>query len=226
MFKQWLKNPEELNPKTGVLTPIKRKKVKDYLPAEIVNECMNGVCEIDAVKQKTKVDEQIEKQTYVIGYEDVYKSALDNYAQKKYDVAIRIMDSLSKANPNNALLHNDLALFYNQVGNYDEAIKHVYKIVYDIGDKSQYGAAQYNAGVAYERKGELDRALTNYALAFSNGNLDAKEAVSRVKRKMMRQKSKKTAFNTGIQNIKSQQKNQHKDANLFLNNEQNCKNYR
>ena len=207
LFKEWLKNPQQKDVKTGQLTLIKRPKVKDYLPAEILQECMNGICEIGAKPQRTKTDEQIDKQTYVIGYEDLYVSAISNYRSGNYDTAIEIMESLVKDNPQNALLHNDLALFYNKIGDYDKAIKHTKIVLDEIGDKSQYAAALYNQGVAYEHQGQLQQALSSYKLALANGNKDASGAISRVNRAISKQKSKKTAFDSGTMKLKQKYQN-------------------
>lgn len=207
LFKEWLKNPQQKDYKTGQLTPISRKKVKDYLPPDILQECMNGICEIGVKQKRIKTEEQVDKQTYVIGYEDLYASALSNYNQGNYEVAINIMEDLIKNNPENALLHNDLALFYNRIGNYDEAIKHTKKVLNEIGDKSQYGAALYNAGFAYEQQGLFEQSLQNYRLALANGNRAASKAVSRVSTKISKQTSKKMAFNNGVKTVKSKQWN-------------------
>lgn len=193
-FKQWLANPT-----------VTRQKVKDFLPADILQECIEGRCEIGVVQKKRERADQIEKKTYTIGYEDAYNTAIYNYKQKNYNAAIQILENLSETNPNNALLHNDLALMYNKTGQYQEAIKHAQFIVRQIGDKSQYGAAQYNAGYAYEQLGDLQKALQNYKLALSNGNDAAREAIKRVRKNIQKQKSKATAFNDGVLKIHEKQ---------------------
>lgn len=204
-FKQWLLNPMQLDVSTGKLIPITRKKVKDYLPDDILQECLNGRCEIGVVQHKTKHEEQIQKETYVIGYDDYYATAINAYKQGDYESAIKILESLSSDNPDNALLHNDLALMYNKIGEYDKAIRHAQIILHEIGDKSQYGAAQYNAGVAYENQGNLEKALKNYKLALANGNNAARDAIKRVNKKLKSQKT--IAFNDGIMKIKNKQGN-------------------
>lgn len=206
-FKNWLKHPKSLNVKTGKLTTISGKKVKDFIPKEILNTCAKGKCKIGAAVQKRKNKEKIERQTYTIGYEERYKIIMNYYENGNYSEAIKELEKLSAENPNNALLRNDLALMYNKTGGYDKAIKQVHVVLYEICDKSQYGAAQYNAGVAYENLGNLERALKNYRLSFTNGNIAAREAIKRVQQKLSKKQSKTIAFNEGILKIKNKQKN-------------------
>lgn len=207
-FKQWLKNPRQLDKGTGRLVPITRKKVKDFMPEDVLAECMKNKCEIGGHVQKRKNAEKIEKQTYAIGFEERYRGAISYYEKGDYDTAIKEVEKLSAENPNNALLHNNLALMYNKTNNYDKAIEHTHIILHKIGDKSQYAAAQYNAGIAYENLGELDRALKNYKLSLTNGNIAAREAIKRVQQKNSKQKSKKMAFDNGIMKIKEKQSKQ------------------
>ena len=91
---------------------------------------------------------------------------------------------------------------------YDDAIKHSQEIVKRIGDKSQYAAAQYNAGFAYEQKGDLQRALANYKLSVANGNRRVQSDITRVKNKMNnREKNKTVAFNDAASRVKLKSKN-------------------
>ena len=99
------------------------------------------------------------------------------------------------------LVHNDLAATYNKLGQYDDAVQQAREILHRIGDKSQYAAAQYNAGVAYEQLGDLRRALQNYELSVANGNKSVRDDVMRIRKKLKKQKI--TAFNYGADNIKS-----------------------
>ena len=207
-FKNWLKDPKTRAKRTGTESRIVRKKVKDFLPEDVLAQCMDGKCEIGIpLPKKNKETKIIEEKTYTIGYDDFYNSAMDKYQNGDYAGALDVLEKLALENPNNALLHNDLALIYNKVGQYDKAIEHAQIIVRKIGDKSQYGAAQYNAGVAYENKGDLHKALQNYRLAFANGNMAAKDAIKRINKKIGNKKSKTTAFHNGILKIKDKQKN-------------------
>ena len=115
--------------------------------------------------------------------------------------------------PDNALLRNDLAATYNKLGRYNDAIAQAREVVQRIGDKSQYGAAQYNAGFAYEQLGNLQKALANYKLALANGNRRVQKDITRVSEKLKRAGNKKVAFNSGIKQI--HQKNAKSDLLLY-----------
>nr|MBQ0091354.1 tetratricopeptide repeat protein [Candidatus Enterousia merdequi] len=219
-FKEWLKRPLYLDVKNDVLTVINRKTVSEFLPDYVLEECLTGCCEIGKKQKTHKQQETVEKKTYTIGYEDYYAAAIENYHQGNYEQAISILENLVASNPNNALLHNDLALMYNKIGEYNKAIEHAQKIVRQIGDKSQYGAAQYNAGVAYEKLGNLESALKNYKLALLNGNTVASGAIERVTKEMEKQKNKVVAFNNATQKLQNK-KDLAKILSKFSNNNKN-----
>ena len=170
------------------------KRVSDYMPDYALGACENGICELKPV-YKTPQEKRIEKETYVLSYEDLYANAIGEYKKHNYDAAYDLLQNLSNEYPNNALLHNDLAATCNHLGRYEEAIKHAGEIVHRIGDKSQYAAAQYNAGFAYEMLGQLDKALANYNLAVQNGNARVQTDVDRVQKKLKKNKSKAVSFN-------------------------------
>ena len=143
----------------------------------------------------------------MLNYETLYADAIDAYHAHDYETARELLENLSSQYPDNALLHNDLAATYNHLGLYDDAIKHAQEIVKRIGDKSQYAAAQYNAGFAYEQKGDLEKALANYKLAVANGNRRVQSDVTRVKNKINNNttsKSKTVAFNDAAGRIRTE----------------------
>ena len=106
--------------------------------------------------------------------------------------------------PDNALLRNDLAATYNHLERYEDAIAQVREIVWRIGDKTRYGAAQYNAGFAYEQMGDLEKACENYRLAVANGNQNAEDDLKRVMRAIKNKtKTKKVAFNDAAGRVES-----------------------
>ena len=122
-----------------------------------------------------------------------------------------------KKYPDNALLRNDLAATYNKLGRYNDAIAQAREVIQRIGDKSQYGAAQYNAGFAYEQMGKLQKALANYKLALANGNRRVQKDITRVSEKLKRAGNKKVAFNSGTNRVSSEIKQNHqKNANADL----------
>ena len=191
-FLAWLEHPVDEHG-----DPIGNwKHVRDYMPDYALDACENGICELKPV-YKTVKERSVEKETYVLSYEDLYANAIDEYKKHNYDVAYDLLQNLSNEYPNNALLHNDLAATCNHLKHYEEAIKHAKEILYRIGDKSQYAAAQYNAGFAYEMLGQLDKALANYNLAVQNGNTRVQSDVNRVQKKLNKNKSrsKSVSFN-------------------------------
>lgn len=202
-FKMWLNNPIDKNGR-----PIKHWKcVKDYLPADVLAYCEMGECEFGgkALVRQTNKQEKIEKSTYTLEYADAYEEALNCYKSGDYKKAEIKYKELISVHKDNALLYNDLAATYNKLGMYQEAINQAKEILHRIGDKSQYAAAQYNAGFAYEQIGDLEKALKNYELSVANGNLNVKKDVERIKEKM---KSKTLSFSDAMEivNKKSNEK--------------------
>ncbi len=194
VFRQWLQNPENGDGESLAHW----KKVKDFLPPDIVQICMSDKCEIgnkDFIVP-TVHQEKIEKETYVIGYDDMYTDAIASYEAGDFYSAAEKFKNMIDQYPDNALLRNDLAATYNNLGLYQEAIVQAREVVRRIGDKSQYGAAQYNAGFAYEQLGDYDKALANYKLALANGNRRVRQDITRVtEKKQGLHKGKKVAFN-------------------------------
>lgn len=219
-FNQWLENP--VDKKGNPLVGAKWKPVSDYLPDDIARQCFEGKCEIgkpvisfnalQGVVENQDIGQPAIK-TYVIGYEQLYADAIGSYKAGDYEAAAQKYQDMIKEYPDNALLRNDLAATYNKLGMYEEAIVQAREIVRRIGDKSQYGAALYNAGFAYEQLGNLEKALANYKLALANGNRRVQKDVTRVTEKMQGRGNKKVAFNSGTRQIR--QKNARKDLLLY-----------
>lgn len=219
LFREWLKNPVD---KKGA-SLASWKKVVDYLPEDVAIKCREGKC--NYVQSKTakfnlfrknneKVSQEknreIEKDTYVIGYENDYNDALDCFRKHSFEEAARKYEQMIQKYPENALLHNDLALTYINLERYDDAVKQADK-VFDIGDKSQYGAANYNIGLAFEKMGKIKKAIKYYQNAAANGNRNAGAAVNRLKK--VNEDRKKTAYHSGIQQL--HQKNAKHDVFLY-----------
>jgi tetratricopeptide (TPR) repeat protein len=204
------------------------KTAADWLPADVAQQCLAGKCEIGAPsvwdvvwqsdKQRNEA-KQVEVKTYVIGYDELYADAVGAYQAGKFDDAVKKYQNMIAQYPDNALLRNDLAATYNKLGKYNEAIKQASEVVQRIGDKSQYGAAQYNAGFAYEQLGNLQKALANYKLALANGNRGVQKDITRVSEKLKRVGNKKVAFNSGTKRVSSEIKQIHQKnakADLLL----------
>lgn len=177
-FKKWLLNP--VNAKGESLK--QWEKVGDFLPTDILAFCKEGKCEFNNknFKYKSSYQKLASVTTYTVGYDEEYKNAMSDFIKQDYKSAAIKFEKMIKKYPNNALLHNDLAATYNHLGRYNDAIEHARKILHTIGDKSQYGSAQYNAGFAYEQLGDFDRALKNYKLAAMNGNESVFKDIERV----------------------------------------------
>ena len=141
--------------------------------------------------------------TYTLGYDEQYKQAMASYLKKDYIDAAAQFEKMLIQYPNNALLHNDLAATYNHLGRYEDAIVQAREILHRIGDKSQYAAAQYNAGFAYEMLGDFKKALANYKLSVANGNITVNKDVDRINNIYS---DKTAAFFNAAKNIKKQPK--------------------
>ncbi len=218
-FHVWLANPVDKSGKIALVGDNWRP-VLDWLPKDVAQQCLEGKCEIGAPSMwdnvfksdsKKKEIEQVEIKTYVIGYDEWYADAVGAYRAGDYNGAVEKYQNMIAQYPDNALLRNDFAATYNKLGQYNEAIAQAREVVQRIGDKSQYGAAQYNAGFAYEQMGNLQKALANYKLALANGNRRVQKDITRVSEKS--KQAGKVAFNSGIKQV--HQKNAKKDLLLY-----------
>lgn len=220
-FHQWLANPVDKNGRSMA----GKLKISDVLPENIVQMCRSGQCNVgnitaiirpaEQVREEkadtvsTNIKMSVEESTYVIGYDQKYNMAVNAFRRGEYQEAAAQFETLVAEYPGNALLHNDLAATYNKLGRYDDSIEHARIILNEIGDKSQYAAAQYNAGFAYEKKGNLQKALANYKLALANGNRRVQKDITRVSRllkanqKGRGKKSSRTAYVNGAKKLEN-----------------------
>lgn len=224
-FYEWLENPVDKHGNSLAHW----KRTVDWLPEDVAKQCLAGKCEITAPniwnnafksKKKEKEAERIEIKTYVIGYDELYADAVATYRAGDFALAAQKYKIMIEKYPDNALLRNDLAATYNKLGKYEEAIAQAREVVRRIGDKSQYGAAQYNAGFAYEQLGNLQKALSNYKLALANGNRRVQKDITRVSEKLKQGGNKKIAFNFATNRMhyeikQKHQKNARKDLLLY-----------
>ena len=202
-FQEWIKNPVDQRGHSIASWT----RVRDVMPPEVVAQCLAQSDKLDTkVKKykKTKREKRIEKETYVLGYEELYAAAIAEYNQGNFEAAAQKYFDMVQKYPDNALLRNDLAATYNRLGRYEDAIVQAREIVKRIGDKSQYGAAQYNAGFAYEQLGDLEKARANYKLAVANGNARVKKDLERVTRALeSKTRTKKVAFDDAAGRVQS-----------------------
>lgn len=123
--------------------------------------------------------------SHSINYIDVkaeqdYQKAMERYAADDYNGALAILQNIVDQGFDGADIHNDMAITQYHLGHYDDCIAECRKVL-NTGETEFYAAANYNAGMAYEKKGDLDRALINYKLA-QNRNPDRPEYKSAVER--------------------------------------------
>ncbi len=126
----------------------------------------------------------IDPSEIVIKYTASYADAIALFRDEQYDLAAQKFQDLISENPKDIGLYNDLAATYNNLGRYDDAIDVSNQALNIGGKKLAVAAAYYNAAVAYEKKGDLQRALANYKLAVRNGNRRVQRDVTRVTEKM------------------------------------------
>lgn len=216
-FREWLKAP--VNSKGQSLRSW--KKVQDYLPADALEMCLSGQCKLGGnvpfeilPSLFEERENEVEVQTYVIGYDELYDDALASFKDRDFASAAKKYENMIASYPDNALLRNDLAATYIELGEYDKAIEQVRDIIHRISDKTQYAAAYYNAGRAYEYKGELQKALANYKLAVANGNKRVQKDVTRLSEQISAGVSRKrVALHSGIKRM--HQRNAKKDLLLY-----------
>ena len=96
--------------------------------------------------------------------ENSYKQALDYYKNKDYEQALSCFNEMRKNGFDGADIRNDMAITYYNMGEYENCIKECQEVL-KTGEKELYAAANYNAGKAYEKLGNKDKALKNYQLA-------------------------------------------------------------
>lgn len=165
-YKQWVKNPVTHDGKT---------KFSKETIGELLNQInpkllslFDGEYKLDDINHhyKQSVPNSMNDSLYFLANADFlagdYASAADKF------------EKLAKKHPNNAQIFNDLAATYNKMGKYNKALIVINHIIKNIQDTTAFAAAYYNAGVAREGLGELDKALINYNLAIENGNKSAR----------------------------------------------------
>ena len=176
-----------------------RTKGDKPIVRDVLNQTTGGRAVIKAIESGTQIDFIIAKSNFD---QTDYAKAVTSFRSGDYESAAAGFKKLLETNPNDALLWNDLAASYNELGKYDLALECTGKIFKEIGDRSQYAAAYYNAGVARENLGQYLSALTNYQYAKKNGNKspDVDAGIARVQ-KIMAKSAKKQAYNSGTQKV-------------------------
>lgn len=98
-----------------------------------------------------------------------YNKAIKLYEQGKYRQALNAFLDLQKRGAEGPDLLNDIAITCFNLQEYDKCIEACQDIL-QTGVKSEYAKACYNAGKAYEAKGNYDKALKNYQKALEYYN--------------------------------------------------------
>lgn len=113
--------------------------------------------------------------------DELYGTALQNYKDGNYPEALQGFQNMVAQGYNSADIHNDMAITYYKMGKYEDCIRECREIL-KTGETEQYAPANYNAGLAYERLGNNERALQNYKEAEKRepDNNFYKKAVSRL----------------------------------------------
>lgn len=205
MFQEWIRAPRQ---KSGA-SLAGWKKAKDLLPQVAREMCEQGKCTLGnlnaVVVFEEPVAQNVKKQTYVTEYKEQYADVISEFRQGSYAVAATKLEDMIALYPKNALLRNDLAVAYNKLGRYDDAIATLRVIFDTIGDTEQYGAAYYNAGQAREGLGQLESALANYKLAVRHGNKRVQNDVKRMEKNVKSSAKQKSGDKNN--NMKKKQNN-------------------
>lgn len=96
--------------------------------------------------------------------DNIYNDAMAHYTNKDYKKAVKGFNKFIEAGGSGAGIHNDLAISYYHLKEYDKCIEEC-RIVLKSGESEEFSKANYNAGKAYEVKGQFDKAIENYDLA-------------------------------------------------------------
>lgn len=128
--------------------------------------------------------------------EKLYQTALKHYNQKEYQQALTAFTKLEAEGFNGADIHNDKAITYYNIGEYEKCIQECREVL-KSGETEAYPAANFNAGKAYEKLNNKEKALQNYQLAYKRSpDKDIyKKNLERLQKSMPLQKSQRTKAN-------------------------------
>lgn len=93
-----------------------------------------------------------------------YDAAIALYNKKEYKKALENLLSIEKQGATGSDLYNDIAITALNLKKYDLCIQYCQKVL-KTTERKEYAKACYNAGMAYEFKGNYDRAIVNYSMA-------------------------------------------------------------
>lgn len=135
----------------------------------------------------------------------VYKNGIKKYNDGDYVGAFLIFQKIIDNGYDGADIRNDIAITYYHLGLYNKSIQES-KRVLKMGEEDSYSAANFNAGLAYEKQGNFDGAAINFKIAMQrNPEIGAyKKALDRVKqskKEAMFNFQNKSKFDTQIINL-------------------------
>lgn len=96
--------------------------------------------------------------------DSVYKKGVASYTKGDYEKALASFKSVIENGFDGADIHNYLAITYLHLKRYREAIDEA-RLVLSMGEASAHPAANFNAGLAYEKLGETKSAIANFKAA-------------------------------------------------------------
>lgn len=89
-------------------------------------------------------------------------------SQKCFNQALSGFQKIIDGGHDGPDLHNDLAITYYHLGQYQKCIDESVKVL-KSGETELFSAANFNAAKAYEALGNIDRAIINYKAGIQNG---------------------------------------------------------
>ncbi|MBO6281877.1 MAG: hypothetical protein J6N49_05040 [Alphaproteobacteria bacterium] len=192
----------------GNLAPADKvcRQITQYMPkgGRSVRQIINSeIKDADTRDALLKYDSQTANYAEVKADKD-YQKAMEKYASADYEGTLAILQGIVNQGFDGADIHNDMAITQYHLGHYDDCIAECRKVL-NTGETEFYAAANYNAGLAYEQKGDKDRALMNYKLA-QNRNPDRPEYKNAVMRLSPKPVIKPKVKTTVERNVKIQKK--------------------
>lgn len=136
---------------------------------QVATKIMGWRCEgaktIATIMTENKMDVALtfdmEQYERYIKLENLYAEALGSYKEKHYEEAVKGFKKFIKEGGEGAEIHNDLAISYYHLGDYDKCIKES-KIALSSGEEKQHPPAYFNMGLAYETMHDYVKAIDCY----------------------------------------------------------------
>jgi len=96
------------------------------------------------------------------------QNGAEEKSQKNFKKALEGFQRIIDGGHDGPDLHNDMAITYYHLGEYQKCIDECVKVL-SFGDDEVLSAANFNAGKAYEALGNIDKAMLNYKAGIQNG---------------------------------------------------------